>query len=83
LDISKALMGCELCNATPERIIGNFYILTCRVHEVPMLVLKEHRPVLTKIEKNEAEDIRLKVFPDKKFRGYMQSIPEHWHDHLV
>jgi len=75
---------CELCIG--KGIIwseGKFYGLICRVHKQPMIVLKEHRSYLTGNEKLEAEAIRQKRYPNLKFRGYIGSIPEHWHAHLI
>jgi len=77
-------MACDLCIAK-DKIWEekNFYGLICSFHNQPMIVLKEHHFYLTEQEKIEAEDIRKKRYPSLKFRGYMQSIPDHWHDHLI
>lgn len=48
-----------------------------------MLVLKEHHANLSSDELKEAEEVRKTHYPGKKFRGYMQSITSHWHDHIV
>jgi len=77
-------MSCELCETVFERDLGDFYILTCRTCKVPMIVLKEHRTILTKEEEIEVENIRKSLFPDKVFRDIgMRSQPDHWHEHLI
>lgn len=80
-------MICELCEAVKNNegtdTKGLFIILICKIHNVPMLVLKEHKSRLTGPERQEAEwHLRL-MCPGRRFRGYMQSIKGHWHDHMV
>jgi hypothetical protein len=48
-----------------------------------MIVLRHHRPTINKSERKEAERLRQKHFSNKRFRGYMRKMPEHWHDHLI
>ncbi len=80
---------CDLCKAIENKKVdkiwaeGSFYGLICREHKQPMIVLIEHRDCLTINETWEAEAIRRRRYPDLKFRGYMASIPQHWHDHLI
>ncbi len=77
---------CDLCKVGSEETIflnDDFFSLLCRTCKVSMIVLKEHRPALSEGEKQEVEELRKRYFPDKQFRGFMRSIPEHWHDHLI
>ena len=82
-------MACELClafkNKEGKSVSKSFFTLVCRtcVGNVSMLVLKEHRTKLMKSEYREADNVRKKYFPDRRFRGYMRKIKNHWHDHLV
>lgn len=55
----------------------------CLRHQQPMLVLNRHAYEPTSEEMAHIEEVRKERHPDKQFRGYMQSTPQHWHDHLV
>ena len=49
-----------------------------------MIVLKEHRAVLTWDEQAELEVLRLKHFPYYRPRGIgVRSNPEHFHEHYI
>jgi len=78
-------MECSLCKAYPgEKDLGKYYILTCNTCRVPMIVLKEHRASITEEEWQEADEMRKKLYPNKKFRKQgMRKILFHWHWHLV
>jgi len=47
-----------------------------------MLVLRRHAPEPTEDELKQIERVRINRCGDLKFRGYIGSIPEHWHQHL-
>lgn len=50
----------------------------------PMIVLNEHRPELTPEEWEHIKEVKEKLYPELKFRGEgMNSMPQHWHEHLV
>jgi hypothetical protein len=77
-------MDCELCKASGKPVLGGlFFILECRTCNVPMVVSREHRVTITEDERGQLELIRKIYFSGKKFRGYMRSITDHWHDHLI
>jgi hypothetical protein len=76
-------MSCDLCNAEGENLSKTFKTLICRSCKVPMIVLRHHRPTINKSERKEAESLRRRHFSDKRFRGYMRKMPDHWHDHLI
>jgi len=84
--------NCPLCrlvfdNEVKTKIIYKDMIMTityCETHrDQPLVVLNDHRELPNPIEMNQIRYICEKLFPNKKFRGYMQSIPNHWHDHLI
>lgn len=78
---------CDLCKAVEDgdakSVSGNFCILICRTCHTPMIVFKHHRSDLNPEERQEMLEVKEKLFPDKQLRGYMRSIPDHWHDHLT
>jgi len=55
----------------------------CPLHNQPMLVLNAHRSQPTAEEMAHIEEVRKARHPDKRFRGYIQSMREHWHQHLI
>lgn len=79
--------NCDLCTAYKNHegkdISKSFFLLTCKIHDQPMIVLKAHRAELTDSEKIELQDIMYKRFIGKRLRGYMQTILNHWHDHII
>lgn len=61
-----------------------FFELTCDTHQVPMLILKEHRATLTPQEGEEVEALAKRFYPNRSPRGTgMHSIKGHWHEHYV
>lgn len=76
---------CELCNAIKDAIWieGSFFGLICKSCKIPMIVLKHHKENLSVGERNEMINIIKKRYPNYILRGYMRSIPDHWHDHLI
>jgi len=78
---------CELCQG--DDIMGIIHqddvcwITRCKIHKVPMIVLNDHKDKPTEDEMKHMESLRQRYFPKLKFRGYMKSIPDHWHDHLI
>lgn len=55
----------------------------CPLHQQPMLVLNRHASKPTSEEIAHIEKVRRERHPDKQFRGYMTSMPQHWHVHLI
>lgn len=77
---------CQLCQVGEHEKQwdeGRFYGLICKTCRVPMIVLKEHKAKLSDEERAEMIEIVKRRYSDKKLRGYMRSIIEHWHDHLL
>jgi len=79
------IIQCDLCKAWPgKKDLGKYYILICNTCHVPMIVLREHRASVTKEEWQEVDEIRKKLYPDRKLRKQgMRKILSHWHWHLV
>ena len=60
------------------------WICYCATHtETPMIVLKRHSAEPTPEEMEHIKAVKNKLFPELRFRGHMQSLPDHWHEHLV
>lgn len=59
------------------------WITYCSTHGQPMIVLNRHAPQPTQEEMRHIIEIKEKLFPNLRFRGYMASNPEHWHEHLI
>jgi len=79
--------NCSLCRKDPIREQPYrdeiCWVTICPLHNQPMIVLNAHRPAPTPGEWEHIKGVKDKLFPNLKFRGYMQSMPQHFHDHLV
>ncbi len=85
-------MKCLLCKLIFENDIktellykDKFCTITyCSTHRSqPMVVLNRHSAQPNKKELEHIKKICKEKFPNKKFRGRMQSIPDHFHEHLI
>lgn len=81
-------MDCDLCRA--EHITEWIYedkicwVAYCSFHrDTPMVVLRRHSPQPTEAEMEHIRKVKEKLFPDRRFRGYMKNNKVHWHDHLI
>lgn len=85
--MAPGLGTCELCNITNIEFCNEtfFSISSCKVHRgQPLVVLKYHRSKLTLQEHKLFNDFICRYYPDYAPRGIgMQSIKDHWHDHLI
>lgn len=79
--------NCSLCRKDPIREQPYHdevcWITVCPLHNQPMIILNDHRPELTAEEREHIRQVKDRLYPDLKFRGYMASMPQHWHEHLV
>ena len=84
--------NCDLCklvfdNDVKTKIIHKDEICTvtyCSIHKTtPMIVLNRHSVSPSPSESNSIGEVMQRLFPNKKFRGRMQSIKNHWHEHLI
>lgn len=79
--------NCSLCRK--DRLAPQSYSddicweTVCALHQQPILVLNAHRAQATPEEMEHIKEVAAKRHPGKKFRGYMASMPFHFHDHLV
>jgi len=49
-----------------------------------MVILKEHRAILTPQEMEELKVLTKKIYPNQKPRNTgMHSIKDHWHEHYI
>lgn len=78
---------CSLCRKEPlaEQLYHDevCWVTSCPLHGNPMIVLNAHRPEPTPEEWEHIKQVKDRLYPNLRFRGYMQSYPQHWHDHLV
>jgi len=83
-------MNCELCRLYENReIVTRLYheddvciVINCKVHNVPILVLKRHTAFPTQEELSHLKKIALKLFPEMHFRDSSSgSIRDHFHLH--
>ena len=83
--MGKRSKKCQLCSVKRKMWENeNFYIIECKHHYVPMIVLTEHRAQLTADEIIEVEKIRQERFPELRARKKgMTSIRDHWHEHFI
>jgi len=79
--------SCSLCRKDPIAEQTYYdeicWITRCPLHNQPMIVLNRHAPQPTEEEWEHIKTIKDRLYQNLRFRGYMQSMPEHWHDHLV
>ncbi len=67
---------CPLCKLESS---PHFFILTiCKTCQIPMVVSDTHKPDFSMEEK----DLIVKMFPGRKIRWTMRSIPTHAHCHI-
>ena len=59
------------------------WVTVCPLHNQPMLVLNAHRAEPTLREWEHIKGVKEKLYPNLRFRGYMASMPGHWHQHLI
>ncbi len=57
--------------------------LNCPQRGSSMIVLNAHRPEPTLAEREHIKQVKDRLYPNLNFRGYMTSMPQHWHDHLM
>ena len=79
---------CPLCEA--KRITPRLYsdsvcfVCRCSTHQDQwMVVLKRHAPVPTPEEARHIDAVVNYLLPGKRYRGYMTSIKDHWHQHIL
>jgi len=79
---------CPLCRLCQGEVITKFYyedevciVVDCKVHKVPIIVLKRHSPQPTPEEDKHMRDVAERLFPRKKFRYGGRSIKDHYHMH--
>jgi len=81
-------MSCPLCKAEVKSHWWYrddlIYVCECISCRQPMVVIWRHAPTPTPEELRRAEMIVKGLFGEKaRFRGYMRSIKDHWHEHVV
>lgn len=79
--------SCSLCRKDPIREQPYqdevCWTTVCPLHQNPMIVLNRHASQPTEEEWEHIKMVQERLFPNLRFRGYMTSMPQHWHDHLV
>jgi len=80
--------NCPLCRKEP--LTPHIYedevcwVCYCATHrDTPMIVLNDHRPYPTEEEWLHIRKVAKDLFPLRRFRGFMGSMPDHWHEHLI
>jgi hypothetical protein len=82
---------CPLCRLTYSSDVKTslvyrdsvIMITYCSKHEDQPLVVSITHKLPSPKDLRHIREVCLQCFPDKKFRGYMNSMPNHWHDHLI
>jgi len=81
------MLTCDLCNVSNVEFSNDtfFSISSCNVHHgQPLVVLKHHRSKLTPQELKLFHAFISLHYPGYVPRGIgMQSIKDHWHEHLI
>lgn len=75
--------SCELCELVGDYEDNICKLANCRSCGIPMVVLQRHDTAATSEELEHIKKVVARLFPGKGLRGYMRSIPQHWHDHLI
>jgi len=70
--------NCELCGLNTNPSEG-FIITFCKTCNIPLIVLRKHRPNFTKKQK----ELIKTLFPDRKIRWEMRRIQAHAHCHIL
>lgn len=76
---------CDLCLAIKDAIWEEekFFGLTCRTCGNPIIVYRQHWPIITAEEQRLVDAIIERRYPGKRRRGYMRDEPRHWHEHVI
>jgi hypothetical protein len=75
---------CDLCTTfspvewDEERFKG----ITCANCGSPIVIFKQHYPILTVAEQGMVDEIVARRYPGRRRRGYMRGAA-HWHEHLT
>ena len=85
------MTDCPLCKLAEGDIKTKLYyqnddyiIVDCLTCKTPMLVAKRHDYTPSPGERGRLLELCKKLFGDKaSFRGYMRSLPQHWHEHIM
>ncbi len=86
-DIITRKEDCPLCiRKRINKIIyedPRFWVTFCSVHpDCPLIVLKEHRDMFTGEERQWVEWFVSVMWPEKRIRWTIKSLPEHIHCHV-
>ncbi len=74
---------CKLCKV--KRTLWetkNFFGIRCKLHFVPMIILKEHRIEITEDEKIELSEICKEKYSKMHLDNSFIDSDDHWHIHL-
>jgi len=74
---------CKLCKVKSKAIqTDTFFIVNCKKHFVPIVILNEHKKDISQELKKQIEKEVKEIYPHCSFNYKLNDSDEHWHVHL-